>query len=85
MSTASRSRSVDQLADSLIPIAQSQREKPLAFIENEALFGDLAQQSRFVEAYRWALDIAAPRRRADNPRTASQGPAMSRALVIERR
>ena len=47
---------VDQLADSLIPIAQSQREKPLAFIENEALFGDLAQQPRFVEAYRWALD-----------------------------
>ena len=47
---------VDQLADSLIPIAQSQRDKPLAFIENETLFGDLAQQSRFVEAYRWALD-----------------------------
>ncbi|HEY9263284.1 MAG TPA: mannitol dehydrogenase family protein [Mycobacterium sp.] len=47
---------VDQLADSLIPIAQSQREKPLAFIENEALFGDLARQPRFVEAYRWALD-----------------------------
>ena len=47
---------VDQLADSLIPIAQSQREKPLAFIENEALFGDLAQQPRFVEAYQWALD-----------------------------
>ncbi len=47
---------VDQLADSLIPIAQSQREKRLAFIENEALFGDLAQQSRFVEAYRWSLD-----------------------------
>ncbi|WP_137149514.1 mannitol dehydrogenase family protein [Mycolicibacterium sp. CR10] len=47
---------VDQLADSLIPIAQAQREKPLAFIENEALFGDLAQQPRFVEAYRWALD-----------------------------
>lgn len=47
---------VDQLADSLIPIAQSQRDNPLAFIENTALFGDLAQQPRFVEAYRWALD-----------------------------
>jgi mannitol 2-dehydrogenase len=46
---------VDQLADSLIPIAQSQRENPLAFIENEALFGDLAQQARFVDAYTWAL------------------------------
>ncbi|BBX67884.1 mannitol dehydrogenase family protein [Mycolicibacterium psychrotolerans] len=47
---------VDQLADSLIPIARSQRENPLAFIENAAVFGDLAQQPRFVEAYRWALD-----------------------------
>ena len=47
---------VDQLADELIPIAKSQLENPLAFIENEALFGDLAQQPRFVEAYRWALD-----------------------------
>ncbi len=47
---------VDQLADSLIPIARSQRDNPLAFIENAAVFGDLAQQPRFVEAYRWALD-----------------------------
>jgi mannitol 2-dehydrogenase len=47
---------VDQLADSLVPIARSQREHPTAFIENTALFGDLAQQPRFVEAYRWALE-----------------------------
>ncbi|MDF2824008.1 MAG: mannitol-phosphate/altronate dehydrogenase [Mycobacterium sp.] len=47
---------VDQLAEQLIPVARAQRENPLAFIENEALFGDLAQQPRFVEAYRWALD-----------------------------
>jgi mannitol 2-dehydrogenase len=47
---------VDQLAESLIPIAQSQRENPLAFIENRSLFGDLADQPRFVEAYLWALD-----------------------------
>lgn len=47
---------VDPLADELIPIAKSQLENPLAFIENQALFGDLAQQPRFVEAYRWALD-----------------------------
>ena len=26
------------------------------FIENTAVFGDLASQPRFVEAYRWALD-----------------------------
>jgi mannitol 2-dehydrogenase len=47
---------VDQLADTLVPIAQSQRENPLAFIENRAVFGDLADEPRFVEAYRWALD-----------------------------
>lgn len=46
---------VDQLADSLVPIAQSQHENPTAFIEI-ALFGDLAHQPRFVQAYRWALD-----------------------------
>ena len=47
---------VDQLAESLIPIAQSQNENPLAFIENRSVFGDLADQPRFVEAYLWALD-----------------------------
>jgi mannitol 2-dehydrogenase len=47
---------VDQLADSLVPIARSQPEHPTAFIENTALFGDLARHPRFVEAYRWALD-----------------------------
>ncbi|WP_197378540.1 mannitol dehydrogenase family protein [Mycolicibacterium mengxianglii] len=47
---------VDQLADELVPIAKSQRDNPLAFIENTAVFGDLAQQPRFVEDYRWALD-----------------------------
>jgi mannitol 2-dehydrogenase len=46
----------DQLAESLVPIAKSQLENPKAFIENTALFGDLAQQPRFVEAYLWALD-----------------------------
>ena len=47
---------VDQLADTLIPIAQSQRENLLAFIENTAVFWDLATEPRFVEAYRWALN-----------------------------
>ncbi|KMO73599.1 mannitol dehydrogenase [Mycolicibacterium chubuense] len=47
---------VDHLADSLIPIARSQRNDPLAFVENAEVFGDLAQQARFVEAYRWALE-----------------------------
>jgi mannitol 2-dehydrogenase len=47
---------VDQLADSRVPIARSQHEHPTAFIENTALFGDLAQQPRFVQAYRWTLE-----------------------------
>ena len=46
----------DQLADTLVPLAKSQRENPTAFIENTAVFGDLAEQPRFVEAYVWALD-----------------------------
>jgi mannitol 2-dehydrogenase len=47
---------VDQLAESLLAIARSQREQPNIFIENTALFADLARQPEFVEAYRWALD-----------------------------
>lgn len=47
---------VDQLADSLIPIARSQHQNPTVFIEVTAVFCDLAHQPRFVEAYRWALD-----------------------------
>lgn len=46
----------DQLADSLVPLAKSQLDNPTAFIENTALFGDLAQQPRFAEAYLRALD-----------------------------
>ena len=46
----------DQLADTLVPLARSQRDNPTAFIENTELFGDLAEQPRFVEAYVWALD-----------------------------
>ena len=47
---------VDRLADSLIPIARSQRENPLAFLENRAVFGDLVDESRFVEPYLWTLE-----------------------------
>jgi mannitol 2-dehydrogenase len=46
----------DQLADTLVPLAKSQLDNPTAFIENSALFGDLAQQPRFVDAYVRALD-----------------------------
>ena len=46
----------DQLAETLVPLAKSQRERPLAFIENTAVFGELAQNERFVDAYLWALE-----------------------------
>ena len=47
---------VDQLADSLVPLARSQHENPTAFIENTEVFGDLATQPRFVDAYLGALE-----------------------------
>lgn len=47
---------VDALADSLLPLARSQRRHPTAFIENSEVFGDLARAPRFVDAYRWTLD-----------------------------
>jgi mannitol 2-dehydrogenase len=47
---------VDRLAESLVPIARSQHDHPTAFIENAPVFGDLASQPRFVEAYCWALE-----------------------------
>ena len=37
---------VDQLAESLVPIARSQYQNPTAFIENTAVFGDLATTPR---------------------------------------
>lgn len=46
----------DQLAENLVPLAKSQLDNPTAFIENTALFGDLVQQPRFVDAYVRTLD-----------------------------
>ena len=46
---------VDRRAERLTEIAQRQREDPDAFIANRDLFGDLADDERFAEAYRSAL------------------------------
>ncbi|HYU15118.1 MAG TPA: hypothetical protein VEL05_03580, partial [Candidatus Acidoferrum sp.] len=46
---------VDRLVDKLGPIAQRQRQDPDAFIANRELFGNLADDRRFVAAYRAAL------------------------------
>jgi mannitol 2-dehydrogenase len=45
----------DQLAETLVPLAKSQREHPTAFLEHP-VFGDLGKHQRFVEAYTLALD-----------------------------
>ncbi|SNT04776.1 mannitol dehydrogenase family protein [Rhodococcoides kyotonense] len=42
---------VDQLKDSLVPLAQSQKDDPTAFIANRAVFGDLVDDERFVAEY----------------------------------
>jgi mannitol 2-dehydrogenase len=46
---------VDRLKDTLVPVARRQREDPDAFLAQRELFGDLVEQARFVEPYRWAL------------------------------
>ena len=47
---------VDRLADTLVPIARSQRDDATAFLANRAVFGDLVDHERFRAAYLWALD-----------------------------
>lgn len=46
---------VDRLGPSLTRLARCQRDDPDAFIGNRYLFGDLAEDERFVTAYRSAL------------------------------
>jgi len=46
---------VDRLADPLTQLARRQHDDPDAFIANRAVFGDLADDKRFVAAYRTAL------------------------------
>ncbi|GAB3096101.1 mannitol dehydrogenase family protein [Isoptericola nanjingensis] len=47
---------VDRLADRLKAAAARNREDPLVFVRDEELFGDLASEPRFVEAYTAALE-----------------------------
>jgi mannitol 2-dehydrogenase len=46
---------VDRLRDTLTERARRQRDDPDAFIANQAVFGDLAENDRFRAAYRAAL------------------------------
>ncbi|MGQ7260565.1 mannitol dehydrogenase family protein [Vreelandella sp. V005] len=47
---------VDRLKAPLMAIAAENRKRPTAFIENRELFGDLVDNTRFVEAYLSALE-----------------------------
>jgi len=42
---------VDQLKDTLVPLARKQHEDPTAFIANRSVFGDLVDNDRFVAEY----------------------------------
>ncbi|MDJ0359523.1 mannitol dehydrogenase family protein [Rhodococcus sp. H29-C3] len=46
---------IDQLKDSLVPLALEQKDDPTAFIANRAVFGDLIDNERFVAEYTKAL------------------------------
>jgi mannitol 2-dehydrogenase len=46
---------VDRLADTLTASARTQHQDPLAFVRNDELFGDLANDERFTSAYLAAL------------------------------
>lgn len=47
---------VDRLRDDLIPVAQSQKDDPLAFLRNPSLFGTLVDDERFTAPYLAALE-----------------------------
>ena len=47
---------VDRLAASLTERARRQDQDPLAFVRNQELFGDLADEVAFTEPYLFALD-----------------------------
>jgi mannitol 2-dehydrogenase len=47
---------VDRLKDTLVPIAQRQREDPTAFVANRDVFGDLIDHEAFVGPYLAALE-----------------------------
>ncbi len=42
---------VDALRDTLVPLAQSQRTTPLAFVSHREVFGDLVDDERFTSVY----------------------------------
>jgi mannitol 2-dehydrogenase len=47
---------VDPVKERIMANAARQHDEPTAFIQDRMLFDDLADDQRFVDAYRWALD-----------------------------
>jgi mannitol 2-dehydrogenase len=47
---------VDNALDQVTAAARAQRDDPLAFVRQEAFFGDLASRPEFTGPYLWALD-----------------------------
>ena len=47
---------VDRLREPLMAAAARHGEDPLSFLRDRSLFGDLVDEPRFVEPYRWAID-----------------------------
>jgi mannitol 2-dehydrogenase len=48
---------VDRRRDRLVPAARRQRGHPTSFIEVREVFGDIAEDARFVEAYPRTLEL----------------------------
>lgn len=48
---------VDPQAETLIPLARSQRSNASAFLSNRSVFGNLIEEPRFVQPYLWTLDL----------------------------
>jgi mannitol 2-dehydrogenase len=48
---------VDNIADDLQRRAANLTEEPLEFLDNRQVFGDLADDKRFVTPYRKVLDL----------------------------
>jgi mannitol 2-dehydrogenase len=69
---------MDRRRDRLMANAARQREDPLAFVADRELFGDLADDERFTEQYRTALDSLRERGARATLEAVTDDPAVTR-------
>jgi mannitol 2-dehydrogenase len=69
---------MDRRRDRLMANAARQREDPLAFVADRELFGDLADDERFTEQYRTALDSLRGRGARATLEAVTDDPAVTR-------